>query len=192
MCEVLSHLGDDARAAAERRSRVKGRDDVARRESVGRAAALRDPVGRREKRSHREVPERNHHLRGDHAYLTVKETTTRIDLVGERVPVCWWPALHDVRDVAVGARASELLFDQLVEQLSGSTDEGLAGKILISSWSLADDHQIGVRASRREHDCRPGLGKPASDAGLRFYAKSPEIKVSHGRAWGADMPISSY
>jgi len=101
----------------------------------------------------REVPERHQHVWLDQSYLLAQEGSARFDLDGLWIAVSWRPALHDVRDVDLLARQTGVR-EQLVQQLSGGTDKGLALQILVLSRTFSDEHHPGGGVPRSEDDLR--------------------------------------
>ena len=82
---------------------------------------------------------------------------------GQRVAVPGRPALQDVRDEHVGARQPDPA-EELVEELARLADERDALLVLVEPGRLADEHEVGVRASRAEHDLRTSLRERAARA----------------------------
>src|SRR3984893_1434648 len=72
---------------------------------------------------------------------------------GLRIPVSRRPAFEDVRDEDVATREADAA-KQLLEQLAGGADEGLALQVLVLAGRLADDHD--PRGGRANSWHRPG------------------------------------
>ncbi len=85
-----------------------GDHDCAVAKRLGLTTQFRDPGLRVEQQLRREVPERDHDVRLDESDLGCEIRPTGFDLDGMRIPIPRWPTLHDVRDVDVGARQTDV------------------------------------------------------------------------------------
>jgi len=113
---------------------------------------LRDRRPLLQERLGREFPERDHDLGANQRELLPKEGLARGDLVGLRVPVPGGTALHDVADVDVLAAQSHSLRDDVRQELTRPTDEGLAAPILLLPRSLADKDESCSRVADAEDE----------------------------------------
>ena len=76
------------------------------------------------------------------------------------------------------SRARPMLFQQLVQQLPGATDEGQALSVLFGPRRLADEHQLGVGVAGPEHRLGPGLVQWAPGAGLDVPEEADELEAA--------------
>ena len=123
----------------------------------------------------REVPERRDELRLDQLDLAEEVRLAGRDLLRERVAVPGRAALEDIRDEDVRARQLDPA-EELVEQLPRLADERDALLVLVEPGRLADEHQVGVRASRAEHDLRAALRERAAGAASRSPRRTLEVR----------------
>src|SRR5262249_10512769 len=107
-------------------------------------------------------------------------------LVRLRIAVAGRTALEHVRDVDVAPLQADLR-EQLLEQLSRLPDEREALFVLVEPRRLADEHQVGVLATRAEDDLRAPLREAAPGAACDGSAVGLEIvealngDSAHGR-----------
>ena len=120
--------------------------------------------------------------------LTVEPRRARLDLVGLRIAVARRPALHDVRDVHVGAGQADAL-DELREELAGAADERLALQVLLLARPLADEHQ--TRRRRGRHRTRPACVRPRACTACTSTRRPRPRPASHRRAGGMRRPGES-
>jgi hypothetical protein len=119
----------------------------------------------------REVPQRADHGRLDQVDLRAQVVMAGLDLPGLGVTVARGAAFQDVRDEHIAALEPDLV-EQLVEQLSGLSDERQPHPILVGPGRFANEHQVGVGVAGAEHDRRAGLVERAADA--------PRCLLEHG------------
>ena len=121
------------------------------------AAQLRDPFLGLQQELGREIAERHDHRGSDELELAVEPRCARLDLVRLRIAVAGRAALHDVRDVDVGAREADAL-DELGEELARPADERLALQVFAARPVLrprtSDRHRPG------RHRTRPACARP--------------------------------
>ena len=78
-------------------------------------------------------------------------------------------AAVDVADEHVLALEADGL-DDLVEELTGATDEGEARSVLVRAGGLADEQQARLAVAIRVHDLRAALVERATDALADVFA----------------------
>ena len=122
----------------------------------------------------REVPERRDDARLDQLDLPPEMALTGLDLVGQWIAVSRRAAFENVDDIDVVARKPDV-GEQLVEELACRTHERDALLVLVEARSLADEHQIGVRVARAEHDLRSPSGKCALGAAGNDLAEGAKL-----------------
>ena len=140
------------------------------------AVHARDPERPAGEELGREVAERRDHLRLDQLDLAEEVRLARLDLVRLRIAVAGRPAFQDIRHEHVVARDPDP-GQELVEQLPRLADERDALLVLVEAGSLADEHQVGVRVARAEHDLRPSLREPAARATQRSLLRTPRASL---------------
>ena len=105
-------------------------------------------------------------------------------------PVRRGPALDDVGDEALGARESDLLFDELEQQPAASPDERLAALVLVATGRLADHHERRVERPGTDHDALTRSREHAARAG-RTARLSPTHQSTRTRGTRAPIPRGS-
>src|ERR1700722_2972683 len=91
------------------------------------------------------------HFRPNHINLLEEKLGTGVGLFGFGRAVLGWPALYDIRDVDLLSFEAGGC-DHVVKQLACAADEGESLRILVCSWSLAHEHEPGVRVTVSKHD----------------------------------------
>ena len=122
----------------------------------------------------REVPERRDDARLDQLDLPPEMALAGFDLVGQWIAVSRRAAFENVDDIDVVTRKPDV-GEQLVEQLACRADERDALLVLVEAGSLADEHQIGVRVARAEHDLRAASGECALGAAGNDLAEGAKL-----------------
>ena len=82
--------------------------------------------------------------------------------------------LDDIGDIDLLSVRTDRLND-LVEQFAGCAHEWLALSILVGSWPLSDQHQIGIRIATAENHILAGLAQLAVAAPLRTRGQLPKL-----------------
>ena len=112
---------------------------------------------------------------------------------GSRIAIARGTAFEDVGDVHLRALHSDLTKEG-VEQLAGGSDEGLALKIFVLTWRLADEHEPGLRVTDAEDDLGPGVSQPAlsADKGARLqFVEDLDAVAHHHPLWQSDQPAEA-
>src|SRR6266511_5019635 len=142
------------------------------------AVDLTDPFAGPE-RGQRKPPQRHHHGRLEDGQLPSQERCAGRDLVGRRVAVTGWPALHDVRDEDVVAAPPERP-DEPGQQLARLAHERPALGVLVATRSLADEHHLSRRMSLARHGLRSLLVEPTAGAGANLAGDGLERRAALG------------
>ena len=112
--------------------------------------------------------------------LAGEERRAGLDLLRRRRAISRRAPIDRVGDVDVLLAEADRR-EHAVEQLSGAADKGLALKILIAAWRLADHHDAGLLAASGEAEvlCRP-LQRAAVEPGDEL------LQFGKRRDFGAD------
>ena len=125
--------------------------------------------------------------RGDDLNLLFEIADALGDLAGDRIAVVRGAALEDVANVDVVAGQAHTLGDDVVEEFSGSSDEGEALLVLVVAGGFADKDQMGSEIAAAKNGVGAGLVKGALGAGFDFGFegfKSFDLLVVGRLGWG--------
>src|SRR5688572_30285272 len=167
------------RRRAQRRGRVEQR--IERDHPASQLAPLRLAMDLRNaalaagEQLRRVVAEGADHLRLDQLDPPYQERGALLDLLRERVAVPGRPAHEAVVDEHVLTVEPDLS-EELVEELPRRAHEGEALEVLLGARRLADEHDVGVRVPRSEHE--PG----ASGFERAFVLTRPVVELHQLRA----------
>ena len=100
-------------------------------------------------------------LRADKAHLFPEPLQTGILLVRLWVTVLWRTAFHHVGnvDILVSGEANRL--QHFVQELAGAAHKRLALQVLVFTWALPNEHDIGLRITNAKHQVVTGLPQSA-------------------------------
>ena len=136
-------------------------------------------------------------LRADQLHLCEEVPLAGLDLLGLRVAVPRRAALEHIGDVDVGPREPDRL-EQPLEHLPGLADERRALLVLVEAGRLADEHQVGVRVARSDHDLGARGRESALDTASPLIRQSLELcracwcvaHGSHSGKWPGRLGVS--
>src|SRR3990172_8423605 len=185
--EVRPHLGELLFATTQSRRRVECGDEVPMPPRVDLPSQPGDADVPPEKQLGGEVAERDDHLGIDQLELLTQVALARLDLVGERVTVSRRSAFEDVGDVHLIAPQTDL-FEQTLQQLPGSSDEGQAPLVLVEPRRLADEHHLRIRVAVTEDHRGAARGESAHGAHRCDRRQLPQFLVPRHLSSIAAMP----
>ena len=103
-----------------------------------------------------------------------------LGLFGGRDSIARRAAFDDVGDIDFTSWDFKDVFDHLGQQLSGTPDEGSAGLIFRSTWSLTDKHHFGIWITFTEDYVLSRFGQIAQVAFTYDLSKSFEVVGKSG------------
>ena len=152
-----------------------GGNQLPRPHRVGPAPDLGDPEVGGQQQLGGEVPQGDHHPGVDELELGLEIGPAGGDLVGLGVAVVGRAALDHVGDVDPAAVDADLLQHQPVEELARPAHERLPLQVLVTTGSLADEHQVGGRVADAEHHLGPMGRERAAQAAGRLPGQVGQI-----------------
>src|SRR5581483_11591180 len=149
----------------------------------GRPVPAADTLAGPKELLHRVPPQRDNQPGLQREDLPIQIAVAGGLLLGERVAVARWPALDDVRNEDLRALPADAL-QQLLEELSGWTDERPARLVLPAPGPFAHEQHFGVRRPFARHRTRAREGQLTAGAGEHLGPHRLQIEREAGRLTG--------
>ena len=112
--------------------------------------------------------------------LTIQPGLARGHLQGRGLAVLRWPALDDVADVGVAIAVDAHALEHAIQQLAGAAHKGLSLLILLSTRTLADDHQARLGISAADHDLAAAGAQLAEATGIAALRQGRQVLLKGG------------
>jgi hypothetical protein len=109
---------------------------------------------------HGESPKSDDDRRLNQLNLAIQVRLTGTQLLRQWIPIAGGAALDHIRDEYIPPPQTDAL-QQLLEKLTSRPDKGASLLILVETWCLPDEHDLGIPWPLARYGVRPAAMQPA-------------------------------